>query len=71
MSYEAIVQETAALSRLDQLKLLVYLANLIKENKIYLIYCELQVKYLMEKILKLEKFSFYLDENGENGKQNR
>ena len=39
--------------------------NLIKENKTYPIYCELQVKYLMEKILKLEKFSFYLDENGE------
>ena len=39
--------------------------NLIKENKIYPIYCELQVKYLMEKILKLEKFSFYLNENGE------
>jgi hypothetical protein len=34
MSYEAIVQETAALSRLDQLKLLVYLANLIKENEV-------------------------------------
>ena len=33
MSYEAIVEETARLSRIEQLNLLAYLANLIKENE--------------------------------------
>ena len=33
MSYEAIVKETTRLSRIEQLNLLAYLANLIKENE--------------------------------------
>ncbi len=33
MSYEAIEQATAMLTRIEQLKLLAYLANLIKESE--------------------------------------
>lgn len=33
MTYEAIVKETTRLTRVEQLNLLAYLANLIKENE--------------------------------------
>ncbi len=33
MSYETIIKETTTLSRIEQLNLLAYLANLIKESE--------------------------------------
>ena len=43
--------------------------NLITENEIYPIYCEFQVNYLIEKILRLKDCTFYLIEEDKKKKQ--
>ena len=43
--------------------------NLIKEDKIYHIYSELQVNYLLEKILKIKECTYYLIEENKVEKQ--
>ena len=51
---------------------LIYLyekVNLITENEIYPIYCEFQVNYLIEKILRLKDCTFYLIEEDKKKKQ--
>ena len=51
---------------------LIYLyekVNLITENEIYPIYCESQVNYLIEKILRLKDCTYYLIEEDKKKKQ--